>query len=67
MLVEFGALERGTLSLTPLGMAASEVRGENELWLAAALMQPSLGHLEPPQLAAAVAGLLCPETLNRGR
>jgi superfamily II RNA helicase len=65
--VEYGALERDTLALTPLGLAASEVRGENELWLAAALMQPCLSYLEPPQLAAAIAGLLAPETLNRSR
>ena len=42
------------------------MRGENELWLAAALVQPSLMLLEPHQLAATIAALLCPETLNRG-
>lgn len=62
---QYGALEPSTLSLTDLGKVASKVRGENELWLAAALTQPALCLLEPEHLAATVAALLCPETLNR--
>jgi hypothetical protein len=65
--MQYDALTEDTLALTELGQIAAEVRGENELWLAAALR--SLGkevELEPPQLAAIVCALLCPETLNRG-
>ncbi|KAK3259489.1 hypothetical protein CYMTET_31515 [Cymbomonas tetramitiformis] len=60
-----GGRAQETLKLSELGAAASEIRGENELWLAAALMQPELALLPPAQLAAVVACLLCPETLSR--
>jgi superfamily II RNA helicase len=55
VLTAYDALTEGSLALTPLGQVAAEVRGENELWLAAALRALGLDlDLEPPQLAAVV-------------
>jgi len=66
VLTQYGALESDSLMLTPLGQAVAEVRGDNELWLAAALLQVSVCvGLTAPELAALVSALLCPETLNK--
>jgi superfamily II RNA helicase len=43
---------------TPLGKAAATVRGENELWVAMALLSGRLDHLRPQQLAAAVSAII---------
>lgn len=41
VLVEAGALEKGSLQATPLGQAARELSAENELWLAIVLTHSS--------------------------
>lgn len=52
----FGALEGHTPTL--LGEVAATLRGENELWLALALLSGRLEDLDPPQLAAALSALI---------
>jgi len=42
VLVAAGALDAGTLAPRPLGEAARQLAGENELWLAAALSDPAV-------------------------
>jgi superfamily II RNA helicase len=61
ILQEFSALEG--YSPTPLGVAASTVRGENELWLGLVLTSGKLDRLEPAHLASAVSALIT-ETLR---
>ncbi len=56
VLQEFEALEEYTP--TPLGEAAATIRGENELWLALALMSGDLDFLPPSQLAGCIAALI---------
>jgi superfamily II RNA helicase len=56
VLQEFGALD-GCVP-TPLGQAAATIRGDNELWLALAIMSGELDILEPPALAAAICALI---------
>lgn len=43
---------------TPLGEAAAVIRGENELWLAIALLSGHLDELDPHHLAAVCAALV---------
>lgn len=42
----------------PLGKTAAVIRGDNELWLALALMSGQLEYLEPQQLAAVICALI---------
>ena len=42
MLGAAGALDAGSLAPRPLGEAARQLAGENELWLAAALSDPAV-------------------------
>ena len=56
-----GALEEGTLAARPLGHVARQVAGANELWLALALTAEPVQQLPPPQLAAALSGLIAPD------
>lgn len=46
------------LTPTPKGLAASAIRGDNELWVGLVLMSGELDHLEPQDLAAAMAALV---------
>lgn len=46
------------LAPTPKGLAASAIRGDNELWVGLAIMSGELDSLEPPDLAAALAALV---------
>ena len=46
------------LTPTPKGLAASAIRGDNELWVGLAIVSGELDHLEPPDLAAALAALV---------
>jgi superfamily II RNA helicase len=43
---------------TPLGEAAAAIRGDNELWMALALMSGKLDELDPHHLAAACAAFV---------
>ena len=43
---------------TPLGEVAASLRGDNELWLALALLSGELDHLDPHHLATACAALV---------
>ncbi|MBD1837893.1 RNA helicase [Coleofasciculus sp. FACHB-64] len=43
---------------TPLGEAAAAIRGDNELWMALALMSGKLDELDPHHLAAACASFV---------
>jgi superfamily II RNA helicase len=56
VLQEFQALDGYTP--TELGKAAATIRGDNELWLALAIMSGELEYLEPHHLAAAVCALI---------
>ncbi|NEP22214.1 MAG: DEAD/DEAH box helicase [Moorea sp. SIO3I6] len=51
-----GSLE--DLTPTVLGQAAASLRGENELWLALAMLSGELDDLDPHQLAAACSALV---------
>ncbi len=46
------------LTPTPKGLAASAIRGDNELWVGLAIVSGELDNLEPPDLAAALAALV---------
>jgi superfamily II RNA helicase len=56
VLNEIGGL--GELKPTHLGEAAAAIRGDNELWLAIALMSQYLDLLEPQHLAAVICALV---------
>ena len=56
VLQEFKALDGYTP--TELGKAAATIRGDNELWLALAMMSGELEYLEPHHLAAAICALI---------
>ncbi|TVQ47901.1 MAG: DEAD/DEAH box helicase [Gloeocapsa sp. DLM2.Bin57] len=56
ILQEFKALD--DLNITILGEVGALIRGENELWIALALMSGAFDHLSPPQLAAAISALI---------
>jgi len=46
------------LTPTPKGLAASAIRGDNELWVGLVIISGELDNLEPPDLAAALAALV---------
>jgi len=52
------------LRVLPLGLAARALQGQNELWLATALVHPSAAELAPAELASLVGALLCAETVK---
>lgn len=56
VLQEFKALDG--YNPTELGKAAATIRGDNELWLALAIMSGELEYLEPHHLAAAICALI---------
>lgn len=58
VLQEFQAVETGTFRALPLGELARKLRGENELWLAVALMNPATQALPGPALAGTLAALI---------
>lgn len=64
ILVKFGALDKNDLSVRPLGEVAREIRGSNELWLAACLMHPAVQGLRPAPLAGLIAGLIASESMG---
>lgn len=65
ILVDLGAMEAHTLRLLPLGLVARSINCNNELWMAAALSDPAVMDLTPPQLAAFVGALQCTDLLKR--
>ena len=57
VLQDFGYLQEGHQP-TPEGEVVAALRGDNELWLALALLSGELTQLTPPQLAGAIAALI---------
>ncbi|KAJ9521012.1 hypothetical protein QJQ45_022735, partial [Haematococcus lacustris] len=65
ILTAMNAVEAGTLSILPLGLAARSLQGQNELWLALVLTHPVIMQLSGPQLAGLLGAILSAEVLRK--
>ncbi|KAK9846418.1 hypothetical protein WJX81_003415 [Elliptochloris bilobata] len=65
VLVAAGALDPDTLAPRPLGEAARQLSGENELWLATVLSDPAVQTLKAAQLAGLACAMVSAEAVSK--